>query len=174
MTASLPMFGRIVVVFGWRLRSMIGQDGETTMRLASALCLAGALCLLIAPLLAFTVPAQTSGTSGYELWTLVWRKRITEQNAGSTLVDLLLRFYPAFLFVGLVASSIRLRPRLRAILVGGSAMAASAALCALWLEVVVHQPRFETLTVWFYLSLALWLVCLILSAVEIKRSPPAN
>jgi hypothetical protein len=146
------------------------------MRIASALCLAAALALLLTPWYEITfLKPSGDGISGYELCRYAWQVRLDSLKPSDIILMALLGLYPFSLFTGIIFSLACRATRWRAAVVGVAAGLGLVALSTLFVHLFLiardlGQLAFQ-INVWFYLSHALCLACLILSAIEFRRKP---
>ncbi len=139
------------------------------MRFASAFCLAAAMILLLLPW--HNCPILTSPMSGLEICAFNWSSGIVWDDPLGACILLLPGLYPFGLFVGLLAALVLPLSRRRAVVIGTSGGIGLAAMSMFYLQLCLGLPLLlQWFTVWFYLSHALCLVCVLLSVVEFRRA----
>src|SRR5438477_132035 len=133
------------------------------VRFAPAVLLAVALALWFLP--------WVKDYSGFHIWQSIFE---TGNGPGDPVIitlQVVMAGYPLFLLCGTTAALGSSPSRWRAAFVGGSALLPLVALTGFYLYVLILEgPRMlAELTVWFYLSHAVTLGCVILSVREYTR-----
>ena len=133
------------------------------MRFAPAVLLSVALVFWFLP----WVPNRT----GFVFWLALFDIGNGSQNPVGNSLQVLFAGYPLALLLGTIAALGTPLSSRWAVFVGISALVPLVTLTGIYLYLLILEPRgFHELTVWFYLSHATTLVCVILCIREYKRS----